>query len=123
MVLGLRSASPMNPAGGITLPRDLAACASTNRARCAGASPTTGRAGARLREATADPTPLRLAQQTVVLWGEADPVAPSAWADRLPEFFLNLTVRLLPGVGHFVPVEAPDDAIGAIRAALAATPS
>jgi pimeloyl-ACP methyl ester carboxylesterase len=81
------------------------------------------RAGARLREATADPTPLRLAQQTVVLWGEADPVAPSAWADRLPEFFPNLTVRLLPGVGHFVPVEAPDDAIGAIRAALAATPS
>jgi len=81
------------------------------------------RAGARLREATADPAALRVAQPTTVLWGEADPVARSAWADRLPEFFPDLTLRLLPGVGHFVPVEAPDDAVAAIRAALAATTS
>jgi len=81
------------------------------------------RAGARQREANADPDALRIAQPTIVLWGEADPVARSAWADRLPEFFSHLTLPLLPGVGHFVPFEAPADAIGAIRAALAASPS
>ena len=79
------------------------------------------RAATRLREASAEPAAARIAQPTVVLWGEADPVARAAWADRLPEFFPRLTLRLLPGVGHFVPFEAPDDAIAAIRAALAAT--
>lgn len=79
------------------------------------------RAGTRLRDVTADPATLRLSQPTVVLWGEADPVARASFADRLPEYFPNVSVRLLPGVGHFVPIEAPQEALAAIRAALAAT--
>jgi len=78
------------------------------------------RAGTRLRDASADPATLRLSQPTVVLWGEADPVARPFLADRLPEYFPNLSLRLRPGVGHFVPIEAPEEALVAIRAALAA---
>jgi len=51
---------------------------------------------------------------TVVLWGEGDPVIPVEWSDRIPEFFPNATIRRLPGVGHFVPFEAPDDVVAAI---------
>jgi pimeloyl-ACP methyl ester carboxylesterase len=51
---------------------------------------------------------------TVVLWGEDDPVIPVEWSDRIPEFFPNATIRRLPGVGHFVPFEAPDDVVAAI---------
>ncbi len=78
------------------------------------------RAGARLREATADPADLRIEQPTMVLWGEADPVVRVAWADRLPDYFPQLTLRRLPDVGHFVPVEAPGDVIKAIQTTLAA---
>lgn len=53
-----------------------------------------------------------------VLWGEADPVFPAEWSDRLGEHFPDLDRRLLPGVGHFVPFEAPEEALGAIRNAL-----
>jgi pimeloyl-ACP methyl ester carboxylesterase len=75
------------------------------------------RAGARGREA-APGAVAPIAQPTHVLWGEADPVIPAAWADRLPEYFQRLTLRLLPGVGHFVPVEAPADVIETVRMAL-----
>jgi pimeloyl-ACP methyl ester carboxylesterase len=51
---------------------------------------------------------------TVVLWGEEDPVIPVSWSDRIPEFFPNSTLRSLPGVGHFVPFEAPDEVVEAI---------
>lgn len=60
-----------------------------------------------------------IAQPTHVLWGEADPVLPAAWADRLGETFVRLLgVRVLPGIGHFVPFEAPDTFVEAIRAVL-----
>lgn len=64
-----------------------------------------------------DPRALQINQPTVVLWGEADPVFPSSYSDRLHEYFPNLTLHLLPGVGHFVPFEAPDEAAAAIREA------
>jgi pimeloyl-ACP methyl ester carboxylesterase len=60
-----------------------------------------------------------IVQPTHVLWGEADPILPAAWADRLSETFVQLRgVRVLPGVGHFVPFEAPDAFVEAIRAVL-----
>ena len=62
----------------------------------------------------------RIAVPTTVLWPELDPLFPRAWADRLDDFFANATLRPLPGVGHFVPLEAPDELAAAIRGALAA---
>ena len=61
----------------------------------------------------------RIAVPTTVLWPELDPLFPPAWSDRLAEFFADATLTPLPGVGHFVPLEAPQDLAAAIRAALA----
>lgn len=49
----------------------------------------------------------RVAAPTTVLWPEHDPLFPQAWSDRLGDWFADLDLRLLPGVGHFVPLEAP----------------
>lgn len=81
------------------------------------------RASARMREATADAADCQVTQPTTVLWGERDPIMRSAFADRLPEFFPDLTLRFLPDVGHFVPFEAPEDAADAIHRALASAAS
>jgi pimeloyl-ACP methyl ester carboxylesterase len=61
----------------------------------------------------------RIAAPTTVLWPEHDPLFPRAWSDRLGEFFSDLEVEPLDGVGHFTPVEAPEAFAGAIRRALA----
>jgi len=46
---------------------------------------------------------------TAVVCGEADPILPSSWADRLEDYFPQLVgVQLLAGIGHFVPFEASD---------------
>jgi len=62
-----------------------------------------------------DPAQFAIHVPTAVLWGEEDPVIPVEWADRIPEFFPKSTLRTLPGIGHFVPFEAPDDVVEAIR--------
>jgi pimeloyl-ACP methyl ester carboxylesterase len=62
------------------------------------------------------PAPLdRLAVPTTVLWPEHDPLFPAAWSDRLDAFFADVDLRVLDGVGHFVPLEAPAAVAGAIR--------
>jgi pimeloyl-ACP methyl ester carboxylesterase len=69
-----------------------------------------------LAAAAGTPPPPPIAQPTRVLWGNADPVLPAAWADRLGESFTQLLgVHILPGIGHFVPFEAPDAFVEAIR--------
>ena len=50
-----------------------------------------------------------------VLWPPHDPLFLAAWADRLGEFFADVTVTPLPDSGHFVPLEAPDAVASAIR--------
>jgi len=56
---------------------------------------------------------------TAVVWGEADPILLSSWADRLEEYFPHLVrVQMLAGIGHFVPLEAPDALVEAIRTIL-----
>jgi pimeloyl-ACP methyl ester carboxylesterase len=45
---------------------------------------------------------------TTVLWPELDPLFPPAWSDRLGEFFADFELQRLAGVGHFVPLEAPE---------------
>jgi pimeloyl-ACP methyl ester carboxylesterase len=60
----------------------------------------------------------RIAAPTTVLWPEHDPLFPRGWSDRIPEFFSAATLRDLPGVGHFSPLEAPRQFAQAIAAAL-----
>lgn len=44
---------------------------------------------------------------TIMLWPELDPLFPIEWADRLDEFFTDVSLRTVAGSGHFVPLEAP----------------
>ncbi len=69
----------------------------------------------RAGEAEVDPRDMALDTRTVVRWGELDPIIPPEFSDRLGEFFTRSTLELLPGVGHFVPFEAPDQVLAAIR--------
>jgi pimeloyl-ACP methyl ester carboxylesterase len=61
----------------------------------------------------------RIPVPTAVLWPEHDPLFPPAWGDRVDEFFAAATLQPVPGVGHFVPLEAPDVFASAVRAAVA----
>jgi pimeloyl-ACP methyl ester carboxylesterase len=60
-----------------------------------------------------------LAVPMTVLWPEHDPLFPFEWSDRLGEFFADIDLRHMPGVGHFSPLEAPDTVAAAIRERLA----
>lgn len=60
----------------------------------------------------------RVAVRTHVLWPAHDPLFPQAWADRLDDFFADVTLTFLPESGHFVPLEAPEAFASAIRAVL-----
>ncbi len=64
------------------------------------------------------PQPEPIVVPTTVLWPEFDPLFPQEWGDRVSEFFSDATVRPLAGVGHFAPLEAPDEFAHAIRAAV-----
>lgn len=57
----------------------------------------------------------RIKVPTTVLWPEHDPLFPFAWSDRLDEFFADVVLRRLAGVGHFAPLEAPEEIAAAIR--------
>ena len=59
----------------------------------------------------------RLAVPTTVLWPTEDPLFPVAWSDRIDACLARAQLRVLDGVGHFVPLQAPDEVAGAIRAA------
>jgi len=61
----------------------------------------------------------RIAVPVTVLWPEHDPLFPQAWADRVAEFYSDITVRFVDGVGHFAPLEYPAQLAGAVREALA----
>ena len=45
---------------------------------------------------------------SIMLWPGRDELFPVEWADRIPEWFPNGRVIVLPESGHFVPLEAPD---------------
>ncbi len=51
---------------------------------------------------------------TIALWGDRDPMRPLAHRDGFERAFPNARSRVLPGVGHFVPAEAPEDVVAAI---------
>ncbi len=49
----------------------------------------------------------RITVPTTVLWPDRDPLFPREWSDRLDEWFTDVDLRAVDGVGHFVPIEAP----------------
>ncbi|GAA3055013.1 alpha/beta hydrolase [Pseudonocardia yunnanensis] len=49
----------------------------------------------------------RISRPTHVLWPEHDPLFPRAWSDRLDEFFADVHLHPVDGIGHFTPLEAP----------------
>jgi pimeloyl-ACP methyl ester carboxylesterase len=61
----------------------------------------------------------RIPVPTRVLWPERDPLFPVGWSDRLDSFFADVSLTALPGVGHFVPLEAPAAVAEAVRRVLA----
>jgi pimeloyl-ACP methyl ester carboxylesterase len=73
-----------------------------------------------LAEQPPDPAD-RLALPVTVLWPESDPLFPRAWSDRLDEFFSDISVRPVDGVGHFTPLECPAEFADAIHDALVVT--
>jgi len=62
----------------------------------------------------------RIAVAATILWPKLDPLFPQDWGDRLGQFFSDSTLRALPGVGHFSPLEAPHEFASAICDALSA---
>jgi pimeloyl-ACP methyl ester carboxylesterase len=76
-------------------------------------------AGAVARALAERPPPpdQRISPPTTLLWPEHDPLFPADWGDRVDEFFSAATLRWLPGVGHFVPREAPAEFAAALLAA------
>jgi pimeloyl-ACP methyl ester carboxylesterase len=63
----------------------------------------------------------RIAPPTLVVWGDQEPLFPLEWADRIGEFFADATLEVLPGIGHFTPLEAPDAVADGVRRMLART--
>jgi pimeloyl-ACP methyl ester carboxylesterase len=70
------------------------------------------RAARRLLAAPASP-PLETA--TIALWGDRDPMRPLDHREGFEESFPNSESRVLEGVGHFVPHEAPGQVADALR--------
>ena len=58
---------------------------------------------------------------TLLIAGEADPVAPVEMARRLQERIAGSRLEILPGVGHWMMVEAPQRAAELLRAQVEAT--
>jgi pimeloyl-ACP methyl ester carboxylesterase len=61
----------------------------------------------------------RISTPTTVLWQEFDPIFPTEWSDRLDEFFTDVSLERLNGIGHYTPLEAPDRFASAIKKQLA----
>jgi len=55
----------------------------------------------------------------LALWGEDDPFAPVAGAQRFAREIAGARVQVIPGTGHFVYEDAPETAAAALAAFLA----
>jgi pimeloyl-ACP methyl ester carboxylesterase len=65
----------------------------------------------------------RITVPTTVLWPEHDPLFPTAWSDRLDDFFANARLVYIDGVGHFTPLECPHEFAAALATAAGTAPS
>jgi pimeloyl-ACP methyl ester carboxylesterase len=59
----------------------------------------------------------RIGVPTTVLWPQHDPLFPRAWSDRLDDFFTDVRLTDVDGVGHFTPLECPREFASALAAA------
>lgn len=53
-----------------------------------------------------------------IVWGDADPIAVAAMAERLHERRPTAALHALAGIGHWPMIEAPERIVAAMRAAL-----
>lgn len=60
---------------------------------------------------------------TIALWGDRDPLRPLELREGFEDAFPCSSCRLLRGVGHFIPAEAPDEVVAAIADLLETTAS
>jgi pimeloyl-ACP methyl ester carboxylesterase len=67
---------------------------------------------------TAVPDPPAIAHRAEILWGALDPLFPPAWAEGLERSFAAYRLTVVAGAGHFLPFEAPDEVVRAVRALL-----
>ena len=58
-------------------------------------------------------------EPTLLIWGEEDPVVPIASATELEEHLADSQMVTLPGMGHLLVEEAPEECAGLIREWLA----
>lgn len=58
---------------------------------------------------------VKIHAHTDVLWPEHDPLFPTAWADRLDDYFVDVQLHTADGVGHFTPLECPEKFAELIR--------
>lgn len=65
----------------------------------------------------------RIRVPTTVLWPEHDPLFPPEWSHRLDDFFADIQVRHIDGVGHFTPLECPRQFAAALATAAGTSPS
>lgn len=72
------------------------------------------RAARRARAANIDEAPVGL--PVIALWGDRDPMRPLDHKDGFELTFPAAVSKVLPGVGHFVPAEAPKAVADAIAA-------
>jgi pimeloyl-ACP methyl ester carboxylesterase len=59
----------------------------------------------------------RIKVPTTVLWPEHDPLFPRDWSDRLDDFFADVRLHNLDGIGHFTPLESTREFASALAAA------
>lgn len=62
----------------------------------------------------------RIRIPTRIVWQDVDRLYPRSWADALPAYLADFTLRQVDGVGHFVPVEAPLAFAETVRSAVEA---
>jgi pimeloyl-ACP methyl ester carboxylesterase len=61
---------------------------------------------------------LAAAMPTLIVWGERDPMIPAGHGRRAHAAMPGSRLELLPGVGHFPPLEAPERTVAVLRAFL-----
>jgi pimeloyl-ACP methyl ester carboxylesterase len=61
---------------------------------------------------------LAAAMPTLIVWGERDPMIPAGHGRRAHDAMPGSRLEVLPGVGHFPPLEAPEETAAAVRAFL-----
>ncbi len=52
--------------------------------------------------------PNKIVCKTLILWGEKDTITPLVWARELEEQITNATLKIIPNIGHALPLKHPE---------------